>query len=110
MIAAKDGSEAAVFAVVDALSGAHGIASTNSRPRLVLQGLDPAAQYTDEENNTYAGIQLLTTGLELPGAYGQTPAKIWYLKKSEKSLPPRERLAPLRGEMSHQRQRGEQVD
>ena len=49
--------------------------------RLVLAGLDPAAQYRDEENNTYAGAQLLTTGLELPGGYGQTPAKIWYLKK-----------------------------
>lgn len=81
MIAARDGSEAAVFAVGDALSGAHGVASANSRPRLVLEGLDPAAQYIDEENNTYAGVQLLTTGLELPGAYGQTPAKIWYLKR-----------------------------
>ena len=70
-----------MFAVGDALSGAHGIASPNSRPRLVLEGLDPAAAYTDEENNTYAGIQLLTTGLELPGGYGQMPAKIWYLKK-----------------------------
>ena len=49
--------------------------------RLVLAGLDPAAQYRDEENNTYAGAQLLTTGLELPGGYGQMPAKIWYLKK-----------------------------
>ena len=47
----------------------------------MLEGLDPAAQYIDEENNTYAGVQLLTTGLELPGAYGQTPAKIWYLKR-----------------------------
>lgn len=81
MIAARDGSEAAVFAVGDALSGAHGVASANSRPRLVLEGLDPAAQYIDEENNTYAGVQLLTTGLELPGTYGQTPAKIWYLKR-----------------------------
>ena len=49
--------------------------------RLVLAGLDPAAQYRDEENNTYTGAQLLTTGLELPGGYGQMPAKIWYLKK-----------------------------
>ena len=49
--------------------------------RCTISGLDPAAQYRDEENNTYAGAQLLTTGLELPGGYGQTPAKIWYLKK-----------------------------
>ena len=81
MIAAKDGSEAAVFAVGDALTGCHGTASANSRPRLVLAGLDPAAQYTDEDENTYSGVQLLTTGLELPGGWGQTPAKIWYLKK-----------------------------
>lgn len=81
MIAAQDGGEAAVFAVGDALTGSHGTASLNSRPRLVLQGLDPAAQYTDEEENAYAGAQLMTTGLELPGGYGQTPAKIWYLKK-----------------------------
>ena len=81
MIAAKDGSEAAVFAVGDALTGCHGTASANSRPRLVLAGLDPAAQYTDEDENTYSGVQLLTTGLELPGGYGQMPAKIWYLKK-----------------------------
>lgn len=81
MLAAKDGSEAAVFAVGDALTGSHGTASLNARPRLVLAGLDPAAQYRDEENNTYAGAQLLTTGLELPGGYGQMPAKIWYLKK-----------------------------
>ena len=83
MIAAKDGSEAAVFAVGDALTGCHGTASANSRPRLVLAGLDPAAQYTDEDENTYSGVQLLTTGLELPGGWGQTPAKIWYLKKCE---------------------------
>ena len=81
MLAAKDGSEAAVFAVGDALTGSHGTASLNARPRLVLAGLDPAAQYRDEENNTYTGAQLLTTGLELPGGYGQMPAKIWYLKK-----------------------------
>ena len=72
---------AAVFAVGDALTGSHGTASLNARPRLVLAGLDPAAQYRDEENNTYTGAQLLTTGLELPGGYGQMPAKIWYLKK-----------------------------
>ena len=47
----------------------------------MLEGLDPAAQYTDEDANTYSGVQLLTTGLELPGGWGQTPAKIWYLKK-----------------------------
>ena len=81
MLAAKDGSEAAVFAVGDALTGSHGTASLNARPRLVLAGLDPAAQYRDEENNTYTGAQLLTTGLELPGGYGQMPARIWYLKK-----------------------------
>ena len=81
MLSAKDGSEAAVFAVGDALTGSHGTSSLNARPRLVLAGLDPAAQYRDEENNTYAGAQLLTTGLELPGGYGQMPAKIWYLKK-----------------------------
>lgn len=81
MITAKDGSEAAVFAVGDALTGSHGVASANSRPRLMLEGLDPAAQYTDEDANTYSGVQLLTTGLELPGGWGQTPAKIWYLKK-----------------------------
>ena len=81
MLSAKDGSEATVFAVGDALTGSHGTASPNARPRLVLAGLDPAAQYRDEENNTYAGAQLLTTGLELPGGYGQMPAKIWYLKK-----------------------------
>ena len=81
MLAAKDGSEAAVFAVGAALTGSHGTSSLNARPRLVLAGLDPAAQYRDEENNTYAGAQLLTTGLELPGGYGQMPAKIWYLKK-----------------------------
>ena len=75
------GSEAAVFAVGDALTGSHGVASANSRPRLMLEGLDPAAQYTDEDANTYSGVQLLTTGLELPGGWGQTPAKIWYLKK-----------------------------
>ena len=80
-VTAKDGSEAAVFAVGDALTGSHGVASANSRPRLVLEGLDPAAQYTDEDANTYSGVQLLTTGLELPGGWGQTPAKIWYLKK-----------------------------
>ena len=49
--------------------------------RCTISGLDPAAQYQDEENNTYTGAQLLTTGLELPGGYGQMPAKIWYLKK-----------------------------
>ena len=65
----------------DALTGSHGVASANSRPRLMLEGLDPAAQYTDEDANTYSGVQLLTTGLELPGGWGQTPAKIWYLKK-----------------------------
>lgn len=81
MIATENGSEAAVFAVGDALTGAHGTASLNSRPRLVLEGLDPAAQYTDEEEQRYLGAQLMTTGLELPGGWGQTPAKIWYLKK-----------------------------
>lgn len=39
MIAAKDGSEAAVFAVGDALSGAHGIASPNSRTRTLWEAL-----------------------------------------------------------------------
>ncbi len=81
MIVAKDGSESAVFAVGDAMSGTHGVTSQNARPRLVLEALDPAAQYTDEENHTYLGVQLMTTGLELPGVYGQTSAKIWYLKK-----------------------------
>ena len=81
MIAAQDGGEAAVFAVGEALSGRHGIASPNSCPRLTLQALDAAACYVDEDGNAYTGIQLLTTGLPLPGAYGQTPAKIWYLKK-----------------------------
>ena len=71
MLSAKDGSEAAVFAVGDALTGSHGTASLNARPRLVLAGLDPAAQYRDEENNTYTGAQLLTTGLELPGGCPQ---------------------------------------
>lgn len=39
MIAAKDGSEAAVFALGDALSGAHGIASPNSRTRTLWEAL-----------------------------------------------------------------------
>lgn len=81
MVAAKDGSEAAVFAVGEALAGNFGVASRLSRPRLVLQGLDPAAVYADEEGRRYAGAQLLATGLELPGSDGQVPAKIWYLKK-----------------------------
>ena len=48
MIAAPDGSEAAVFAVGDVLGGAHGPAGTNNLPRLPLQGLDPAAVYQFE--------------------------------------------------------------
>ena len=39
MLSAKDGSEAAVFAVGDALSGAHGIANPNSRPRTLWEAL-----------------------------------------------------------------------
>ena len=39
MLSAKDGSEAAVFAVGDALSGAHGIASPNSRTRTLWEAL-----------------------------------------------------------------------
>ena len=81
MIAAPDGSEAAVFAVGDALSGSHGTASMNSRPRLPLQGLDAAAVYEDEAGSRYTGTQLMTLGLPLPGPYGQTPAKIWYLRR-----------------------------
>lgn len=38
MITAKDGSEAAVFAVGDALTGSHGVASANSRPALCWKG------------------------------------------------------------------------
>ena len=75
----KDGVTDYVWLFI--LCGLPGTASLNARPRLVLAGLDPAAQYRDEENNTYTGAQLLTTGLELPGGYGQMPAKIWYLKK-----------------------------
>lgn len=78
-----DGTEAAAFVFDHAVvtPGKPQLPGLNARPRLVLAGLDPAAQYRDEENNTYAGAQLLTTGLELPGGYGQMPAKIWYLKK-----------------------------
>lgn len=39
MLSAKDGSEAAVFAVGDALSGAHGFASPNSRTRTLWEAL-----------------------------------------------------------------------
>ena len=81
MIAALDGSEAAVFAVGDALSGSHGTASMNSLPRLPLQGLDPAAVYEDEQGAQYTGAQLMALGLPLPGPRGQTPACIWYLHR-----------------------------
>ena len=81
MIAAPDGSEAAVFAVGDALSGSHGTASMNSLPRLPLQGLDPAAVYEDEQGAQYTGAQLMALGLPLPGPRGQTPACIWYLHR-----------------------------
>lgn len=54
MLSAKDGSEAAVFAVGDALTGSHGTSSLNARPAGAGRA-DPAAQYRDEENNTYAG-------------------------------------------------------
>lgn len=81
MIAAPDGSEAAVFAVGDALSGSHGTASMNSLPRLPLQGLDPAAVYEDEQGAQYTGAQLMALGLPLPGPRDQTPACIWYLHR-----------------------------
>lgn len=81
MFAAPDGSEAAVFAVGDALSGAHGENSMNALPHLVLQGLDAAGVYADEDGNTYLGTQLLTQGLPLPGTRGDVPAKIWYLRR-----------------------------
>lgn len=81
MIAAHDGSEAAVFAVGDVLGGAHGPAGTNSLPRLPLQGLD-AALYEDEDGARYTGCQLMTLGLPLPGPGGQTPACIWYLRRA----------------------------
>ena len=29
----------------------------------------------------YTGAQLMALGLPLPGPYGQTPAKIWYLRR-----------------------------
>lgn len=81
MIAAEDGSEAAVFAAGDALGGSHGAASMNACPRLVLQGLDAGAVYQDENGLRYSGAQLLTVGLPLPGKFGQTPARIWYLRR-----------------------------
>ena len=81
MVAAPDGSEAAVFAVGDALGGAHGPASLNSLPRLPLRGLDAAALYEDEAGERYAGAQLMAAGLPLPGPRGQTPARIWYLRR-----------------------------
>ncbi|MGN0661544.1 MAG: alpha-galactosidase [Faecalibacterium sp.] len=81
MIAAADGSEAAVFAVGTALSGSHGTASANFAPRLPLPALDPAATYEDEEGTRYTGAQLCAQGLALPGPHGQMPAKLWYLKK-----------------------------
>ena len=82
MIAAHDGSEAAVFAVGDVLGGAHGPAGANSLPRLPLQGLDAAALYEDEDGARYTGCQLMTLGLPLPGPGGQTPACIWYLRRA----------------------------
>ena len=81
MVAAPDGSEAAVFAVGDALGGAHGPASLNSLPRLPLRGLDAAALYADETGERYTGAQLMAAGLPLPGPRGQTPACIWYLRR-----------------------------
>lgn len=81
MVVAADQSEAAVFAVGDVLGGSHGTASLNSLPRLPLQGLDGSAIYEDETGNRYTGIQLMALGLPLPGARGQTPAQIWYLRR-----------------------------
>ena len=76
---APDKSEAAAFAVGTALNG-----TGKPRPRLVLQGLDEDAVYTVTDGETtarYTGFILQTLGLPLPGDYGQTPAKIYYLKK-----------------------------
>ena len=86
MVAAPDGSEAAVFAVGDALGGAHGPASLNSLPRLPLRGLDAAALYADEAGERYTGAQLMAAGLPLPGPRGQTPACIWYLRRVDAQM------------------------
>ncbi len=76
MVAAANGAEAAVFASGDALNGDGGLT-----PRLRLQGLDPAAVYADEAGNRYPGAALLAAGLPLPGARGEMPACLWYLKR-----------------------------
>lgn len=80
MTVAKDKAEAAVFAVGTALNG-----TGRPRPRLVLQGLDEDAAYTvtdGETTETVSGFVLQTLGLALPGDYGEVPAKIWYLQKT----------------------------
>lgn len=81
MIAAADQSEAVVFAVGEALGGAHPIGGKNSQPRLVLQGLDPAALYEDETGCRSSGAQLLSVGLPLPGSFGQMPGAMWHLRR-----------------------------
>ena len=81
MIAAADQSEAVVFAVGEALGGAHPVGGKNSQPRLVLQGLDPAALYEDETGRRISGAQLLSVGLPLPGSFGQMPGAMWYLRR-----------------------------
>lgn len=84
MIAAADQSEAAVFAVGEALGGACPAGGKNSLPHLVLRGLDPAALYEDETGRRYTGAQLMCAGLPLPGSRGQTPGAVWYLRRMEK--------------------------
>ena len=79
MTVAADGSEAAVFAVGNALNG-----TGKPRPRLILQGLDESADYTVTDGETTeiaSGFILQSLGLALPGDYGEVPAKIWYLQK-----------------------------
>ncbi|MCD8146048.1 MAG: alpha-galactosidase [Clostridiales bacterium] len=77
MFVSPDRTEAAVFAVGTALGG-------GLRPRLPLQGLEEHAVYADEEGAQYTGGQLLRQGLPLPGAWGEAPGRIWYLKQIER--------------------------
>ena len=77
-IVAPDAGEAAVFCVGSALAG-----RGEHCPRLVLRGLDEAAVYEDEDGARWTGFLLQTLGLPLPGAFGQMPARRWYLRRVE---------------------------
>ena len=86
MVVAPDGSEAAIFAVGDALGGAHGLASLNSLPRLPLRG--PRRRRPLRGRGRGEVHRRAADGRRTAPAGGPRPdpACIWYLRRVDAQM------------------------